>query len=158
MSGCHRVAQDATKPNGKPCGVPGVAQGVPCPGPSAPSSSPTVTYNISNSYNTTNNYTTNNYSYVTNAGGAGATRSSHGEAAAAEPASPPPPPPPLRPPPRLGALCVFWPRRLVPWLVSLCFGTAPAAIWHHACGSFQTGALLPLPTRCPPPRPQSQQS
>ena len=61
MSGCHRVAQDAPKPNGKPCGVPGVAEGVPCPGPSAPSSSPTVTYNISNSYNTTNNYTTNNY-------------------------------------------------------------------------------------------------
>ena len=59
-------------PNGKPCGVPDVAQGVPCPGSSAPSSSPTVTYNISNSYNTTTNY-----SYATNAGGAGATRATH---------------------------------------------------------------------------------
>ena len=77
MSGCHRVAQDATKPNGKPCGVPGVAQGVPCPGSSAPASSPTITYHIAGDHNT--NYTTHNYTYVTNAGGAAATRGSHSE-------------------------------------------------------------------------------
>ena len=72
MSGCHRVAQDAPKPNGKPCGVPGVAEGVPCPCSSAPASSPIVTYNgpVTNHYH----YTTNNYSYGTNAGGASATR------------------------------------------------------------------------------------
>jgi len=86
MSGCHRAAQAAQglNPCGKPCGVPGVAQGVPCHGPSAPASSPTSTYHIAGDHNT--NYTTNNYTYVTHAGGAGATRGSHGEAAAAEPA------------------------------------------------------------------------
>ena len=57
-SGLHRAAQAAQglNPNGKPCGVPGVAQGVPCPGPSAP----TVTYHIAGDHNTgtVNNYTT----------------------------------------------------------------------------------------------------
>ena len=88
-SGLHRAAQAAQglNPCGKPCGVPGVAQGVPCPGPSAPASSPTITYHIAGDHNTNNyHYTTNNYSYVTNAGVAGATRGSRSDAAAAEPA------------------------------------------------------------------------
>jgi hypothetical protein len=52
-------------------GVPGVAQGVPCPGSSPPASSPTITYHIAgdhtinNYYYTTNNYTNNYYTYAT---------------------------------------------------------------------------------------------